>query len=439
MKSFTAPVSLTNGLLVLFLFLLPWQTRLVIERVPLADGPWEYGVLGVYATELLVWLLVIMSSRPRTPELVRLRAWWLSGLALLVGFAFISLAWAPMPRVGAFAALHLLDAFLVIMLIGRTTLSSRMLTGAFIAGAVIQALLGVLQVVFQFAPASTMLGMALHDPGALGTSVVEAGMGRFLRAYGGLPHPNILGGYLVVALLLVVPFLMREERRERRALLWSVLIVLIAGLLFTFSRSAWIAVAVGLIFFVGAMVPRALPLERRRLFSIVAVFFVAAAVFGVLSRDLILGRVSGETRLETRSRVERLVGAREAGELFRLEPWRGTGVGNYTLALARLVPNKPAWAYQPVHNIPLLILVELGVIGALIVLFSIIAFVSSLRMRAAPPTPFSLGILAGLSGLIIVSLFDHYLWSLYPGVILVATVLGFWLREAEKREVRAGS
>lgn len=436
MKFIAIPVSVTNGLLVLFLFLLPWQTRLIIEEVPLyrASGLWEYGVLGVYATEVLLWLLVMLRARPRTPELVRARAWWLSGLALLVGCAFFSLAWAPMPRVGAFAALHLLDAFLIIMLIGRATLSSRMLAHAFIAGAAIQAFVGLLQVVFQFAPASTLLGMALHNPSALGTSVVEAGMGRILRAYGGLPHPNILGGYLMVALLLLVPVVMREERSRRRAVLWAALITLVFGLSVTFSRSAWLGAIVGLILIVGVCLPRASREARRRLGGALAVLVAASVLFGVLARDLVAGRVSGGGALEARSRTERIAGASEAWQLFRLEPWRGSGIGNYTAALARGDPGKPAWAYQPVHNVSLLILVELGVIGVAILLLSIFAFVFSLRARALPARPLSIGILASLSGLVIVSLLDHYLWSLYSGVLLVAIVLGFWLHEAKKEE-----
>ena len=51
--------------------------------------------------------------------------------------------------------------------------------------------------------------MAVHKAEELGTSVVETvgadGLGeRWLRAYGGLDHPNILGGILAVALLLFI-------------------------------------------------------------------------------------------------------------------------------------------------------------------------------------------------------------------------------------------
>lgn len=44
-------------------------------------------------------------------------------------------------------------------------------------------------------------------------------------------------------------------------------------------------------------------------------------------------------------------------------PFFGVGIGRYTNAVQSLYPNHPAWSYQPVHNIYLLILVELGIVG----------------------------------------------------------------------------
>ncbi|MBI4133732.1 O-antigen ligase family protein, partial [Candidatus Uhrbacteria bacterium] len=433
------PAAVTDALLVLFLFLLPWQTRLVVEQVPLAGGPWEYGTLGIYATEVLLWLAVLCGSTPHTRDFIRARAWWLAGLAFLVGLAFISLAWAIVPRVGAFAALHLLDAFLLIVLLGRTRLRGSTLAAVFIAGVLIQALVGLLQIVFQWVPASSLSGMAEHRPSSLGTSVVETGAGRFLRAYGGLPHPNILGGYLATALVLLAPFIAEARRPIRRTFVWVALVVTVVGLVITFSRSAWLGAFAGLLVIAFFLVPRSRSEARTRLSAAGALLFITVLIFGFLFRDAIAGRVRGDGRLEAMSRVERQVGAREAWSIFLAHPWRGVGIGNYTAAAHEISPGRPSWAYQPVHNVPLLVTVELGVLGVVFFLLAGLAFFGSLRRERAAPTPFRLALLGGLATLVIVSFLDHYLWSLYPGVMLVALLAGFWLHEAQKEQAVEGS
>jgi uncharacterized membrane protein len=53
---------LTNYLILLFLFLLPWQTRWIIESGILNNRPWEFGTVSLYGTEILLWLIVILTG-----------------------------------------------------------------------------------------------------------------------------------------------------------------------------------------------------------------------------------------------------------------------------------------------------------------------------------------------------------------------------------------
>ena len=48
-----------NYLLLLFLFLLPWQTRLIWHEGKLNGGHWEYGTLSFFVVEILLWLVVV--------------------------------------------------------------------------------------------------------------------------------------------------------------------------------------------------------------------------------------------------------------------------------------------------------------------------------------------------------------------------------------------
>jgi hypothetical protein len=82
-----------------------------------------------------------------------------------------------------------------------------------------------------------------------GAAVLSAGGIRWLRIYGLTFHPNVLGGFLAVGLILGLPFLVNKWMR----FLWGLLAF---GLLLTFSRSAWISIVIVLPVTVGWLVWR---------------------------------------------------------------------------------------------------------------------------------------------------------------------------------------
>jgi len=47
-------------LLGFLLFLLPWQTIWIYQEKFLNGAKWEYGTLGLYATEILLWLCALL-------------------------------------------------------------------------------------------------------------------------------------------------------------------------------------------------------------------------------------------------------------------------------------------------------------------------------------------------------------------------------------------
>ncbi len=423
-----------DGFTLVFLFLAPWQTRWIFAQGYLNGGIWEYGTISIYAVEILLWIIFLLGITNGTLVLFARKVprwmWMFGGLG---AYVFLSTLWAPAPHVAIIAAFHFASAMIALWVVGASSWEYKKMAAAFVSGAVLQAMLGIAQTVFQWAPASTIFGLAVHDPQLLGTSVVMHAGARFLRAYGGLPHPNILGGYLAVALLLVFALIVSETKKRHHVAWFAALAILGTGLFFTFSRSAWLGMAAGLAtwFVVSRGATSGGGTSRWRLVVGVVALVMAFGVAGFFFRDALIGRVIGGTQLEANSITERVGGLREAMAVWRSSPFFGVGIGNYTVRLAELAPEQPSWFYQPVHNVPILMVAELGLMGIMLVFCVILNAVKNLRRMSAglasardPSLSFRKTGVVILSTLIIISLFDHYLWSLYPGLLLVAVSLG---------------
>src|SRR5690606_20442859 len=110
----------------------------------------------------------------------------------------------------------------------------------------IQAVVAVTQVTTQAPFGLTSIGEIDLDPNRPGVSIVWAeDGGRLLRAYGLSDHPNILGGVLAAALLVVLAGMARRHEAAG-ALLCGVFGIGVATVLLTFSRSAALGLGAGL-------------------------------------------------------------------------------------------------------------------------------------------------------------------------------------------------
>jgi O-antigen ligase len=104
------------------------------------------------------------------------------------------------------------------------------------------------------------------------------------------------------------------------------------------------------------------------------------------------------------------------------------GVGNYTLSLKKeLYPNENSYFYQPVHNIFMLILSEIGIFGFLSFLAFIFYFIYLIFKN-------NIYYLSLISALIIMFSFDHYYWTLHFGILLMFFLFGILLKEGNVSE-----
>jgi O-antigen ligase len=392
----------------LLVFLLPWQTRWIIKAGNL-NGYSEYNTYSLYGTEIILWTITLISlfylikNENLRFTIYDLRFKILIFLFLI--FSFISAVLAFNPALAFYTLLKIAEGGILAFLIYKLA-NFKKIIYAFSGGMLIQASVAFWQFFTQTSFSSKWLGMALQNASILGASVVETGSGRWLRAYGALPHPNILAGYLVIAIFLLAILYVHKESK----LVFPAIIILSSALFLTFSRAAWIALIFCLLIFLLANLK-----NKTNLKKIASITIVCATIPLILSfiyTPLLKTRVEGVARLEEKSNAERMQFYRESFKIIKLHPVFGVGPGNYTLALKNEInPNLKSFAYQPTHNIYLLFISKFGILAFLFLMILFIIY--NLKLK-----------IIFLSPILILGLFDHYPISIYAGIMLVGFVVG---------------
>jgi hypothetical protein len=263
------------------------------------------------------------------------------------------------------------------------------------------AMLAVHQAITQQVFGTKWLGIAPQLPETRGVAVVDVDGVRHLRAYGGLPYPNILGGWLAFGLPASLWLAITSDDRKKQITFSMVGALFTLALVLTHSRSAWVAVAIilGLLGYHLSRSKRyALRVTRTPLFFVLC--SLLAALFW--QWPMLMTRVTGEGRLEIRSVSERVSGVHAGLTVFAEHPWFGVGRDAFGIAYS---------LYPIPHNIPLLMLVETGLVGT-----SATVLLLTLFFKSIPIDKRRL-ILIG-TPLLVFAMLDHYLWSYWSGQVL---------------------
>jgi O-antigen ligase len=240
---------------------------------------------------------------------------------------------------------------------------------------------------------------------------------RILRAYGTLPHPNILGGFALITLLGPASLFLAHKKPNYAALILFSLGIILIGL--TFSRSAW----VGLLAFMSILVMKSKHLNRKQLFLLASACVVTIVLMLYPLRELVFTRISNApVATEQLSTFGRSWLTQQAVTMTREYLLTGVGIGAFVLRLADYAIEGAL--IEPVHNIFLLAGSELGIIGLLLALGLFISIAVSIFKAQTPQALLASATVAGLG---VISLFDHYLWSLAPGRMMLGIALGLWI------------
>ncbi len=406
-----------NLLIILILGLLPLQTAYIVAERYLGGAKWQYGTELLYVTQVLVGVALVMQlflwwrERRLLPKLtmqsLRVRNALPILLLCFVGWLLASLIWSSSAGLSWYYVVQILLAIAFALLLRENKISLANIACVLGVAGLVQSLMIFWQWGTQSIFANVWLGISEKLPETSGVAVVLADGERWLRAYGTFTHPNIAGGFLVIAMV-SVSWLVLHTASRARILYIALLPILLFALGFTFSRSAWLAMVCGVS--VVLMYAFFQKTSVRKIIATLTIIVLSSGLFIWSHYNLVASRIAPTTVLEQRSLNERVGSAHEVVDRISTSPLLGTGLGTYTLVSSQQNSNQPAWTYQPAHVMWLLMLSEIGIVGVL--LFIVLVMSAMWRNR-------NNGLVVGIVIMLcVISLFDHYLWTSWSGVLL---------------------
>ncbi len=438
-----------------FIASIPIQLRLVLYTWNPVTGVKdtifnEWSSSFLWATDILLFLAVVLGvvRMARSPMEHAFRLSDLFALSFL-GISLLSIGNAEIANISWYRYLKLIEyliLFFYIRISYGIIYSLSDIMKVIIVSGFFQAGIAIIQSLTQSSLGLWFLGEPVLKAGQPGVAVFEVGHGAvttlFMRAYGTMPHPNLLSVWLFIALWSCLITALRDE--HRRVLWYEIVayIVILYGFLLTFSRVAigmWgLSVMFGAIIFIWKLrkrINRDATITRLR--GLIAMTAIVMLVFTGVYWSQVWSRIRisrGDEAVR-----HRILFMRIAERSVSRSPFFGLGIGQFVPDLMRsfardredillsveLKKYPISYLYQPVHSIYLLIASELGVLGVVVFLFWMgTIFVRMISMAYKRWMTLEVAILIMIS-MMVMGAFDHFFWTLQQGGFMLWGMLAF--------------
>jgi len=237
---------------------------------------------------------------------------------------------------------------------------------------------------------------------------------------GTFPHPNVLAGFLIVSLIII---LSTGVGKPKSVITKLALILGISALVLSFSFPSWLA-------FLGFIIchyVKAGPLHRGQITGVFVKagplhwrFLLAALIAGLM---VVLTFVYGLKTIDPASFWVRIKLVEIAFKMWLFSPLMGVGLNNFIVRLEEfgLIPLNYRFL-QPVHNIFLLVLSETGIVGFGVMGYGLWVMVKKILKEK------NSSLLFAFLSLLFLGLFDHYWLTIQQGLFMLSFVLGLSLR-----------
>lgn len=404
---------LANCFFYLFFAFLPFQIDALIAYQPIFSSGFLNSYLShfFYISDVFLILGLLFWGLSLAFGLAHF-SWGDKKLAVFVILFFVAavlsfLFSVDLPN-SVFHLLRLLEFILFYFAIINSSLNFKKLFYVFLGVMLFVSLIGIFQYLLRHSLGLNFIGEPILSNTMKGVAKIDFFEEIFLRAYGTFSHPNIFAGYLCFAILLSLHFF--RMSKEKQKLLFAILsTVFFTTLLLTFSRSGFLAILAALFLY---YILAGIKISFKYLFLFFSLILFLIVLFDLSA--LLIARIFVD---DNSSFIERSQLLSISKNIFLANPF-GVGFGNFTevmqlYAFDKLMP----WNFQPVHNIYLLILNELGFLG-LLAFLALFSYLFLFLFKNRQKSHFAYDLLAFWIVIFVVGLFDHYFLSLYQGQAL---------------------
>jgi len=280
----------------------------------------------------------------------------------------------------------------------------------FVASGLFQSLIAIGQFASQKSLGLRFLTESPLSPTIDGVAKFTADGLTFIRAYGSLPHPNLLAIYLLTCLSFVYYLWIEKERNSFiNCFLSSIYILLLFGLFLTFSRLIIFTFFLfSLIFFIFIFKK-----HHKKVVGFLLLLITFSSFFFFFAQAEVISRFNISPAEQ--SVILRGFYNQFAYEVIGRYPLSGIGLGNFVWEIKDIFNLLSNWLHQPVHNIYLLIISEIGLIGLVIFLMFIYRVLVQNKDRL---------LLLVILSFLFIGLFDHFFWTLQQGQLIFWLILG---------------
>ncbi len=363
-------------------------------------------------------------------------------LIFFVLLVLISVSWATYKPIAVYRAATIIGTFAFFSILALKLRPKKWLITAIlfiILSGLFQSSVGIAQFINNGSVGIQFLGESIVSPNISGVAKIHLLGVKHIRAYGTTPHPNVLAGFLIIPICLVSLLIVSPQRNlfpgipdsretlKTRFLKWFLAISLFLtflGLCFTFSRSAFLGL------FLGILIILSIKFAAKRTHYMPK--FSSKHVCVLLAIILLIFLVScvlfySTSFFSSQSLSERNFYTNVSYATIKNNPIWGLGIGQFVFSFIQKYPSIEGWMHQPVHNIYLLVFSELGFVGfALFMLFIFLIFSRIIEKRNYPQQLTAYHIYCIILSYLFICLFDHYFWDIEIGLFSFALSISFF-------------
>jgi len=385
---------INNTLLFLFFILLPTQfgKHFFLPFSFLSGVRVDYLAPTVYLTDIFIFILLIINLKSIFQFLKN------RYILLILALLLVNVIFSRSLNLSFYRLIKYLEVFVIVGVVIKSKLSFKWIMNGFLVSGLFELVLAAAQ----FVSKQSLQGIyyffgerlfALSTPGIAKTAINGI---EFIRPYATFSHPNSMAGFF-----LLVYFIIMSHSSFNRFWLQKILLLFICSLLIFLSFSKT-AMAVFVILNIGFLLfKNKQPCKICSLAKLSALIVLAFIVF----------MAKGDS-LSMQKRIDLI---KNSIAIFLSNPFTGTGAGTYLLAQSEFDSKLLFVFNQPVHNIFLLMLSELGIVILLPILLIFINIWKEHRNTVLSTV---------LLTIALTGLFDHYWLTLQQNLLLIGVAVG---------------